>query len=71
MTITRKEHREKSGEMRKEGKKNFINMLMTSRLERTGTKKKFPESLCCGADVSNLAKVCTKISLLYVLAVGN
>jgi len=42
------------GEMKKEGKKNLINMLMTSRQERSGTKKKFPESLCCGAD-SNLA----------------
>jgi hypothetical protein len=59
------------GEMKKEGKKNLINMLMTSSLETKGTKKTFPESLCCGADVSNLAKICTKISLLYVLAAGN
>ena len=59
------------GEIKKEGKKNLINMLMTRRLERTGTKNKFPESLCCEADVSNLGKACTKISLLYVLALGN
>jgi len=51
--------------MRKEGKKNLINSLMTSKLERTGKKTKFQESLCCGAYVSNLANVCTKISLLY------
>jgi hypothetical protein len=57
--------------MRKEGKENLINWLMASRLKRTGTKTKFQESLCCGADVSNLAKVYTKISLLYVLAVGH
>jgi hypothetical protein len=51
--------------MRKEGNTNLINRLMTNRLERTGKKKEFQESLCCGADVSNLAKVCTKISVLY------
>jgi hypothetical protein len=55
----------KAGEMKKEGKKNLVNRLMTNRLERTGKKTKFQESLCCVADVSNLAKVCTKISLLY------
>jgi hypothetical protein len=51
--------------MRKEGKENLINRLMASMLERTRTKTKFQESLCCGADVSNLAKVCTKFSLLH------
>jgi hypothetical protein len=45
MKITRKKlkQREKlqEGEMRKEGKKNLINRLMKSMLERTGTKTKF------------------------------
>lgn len=44
MKITRKEHKQREklevGEMRKEEKKNLINIFMTSRLERTGKKDK-------------------------------
>jgi hypothetical protein len=61
MKITRK----KRGETRKEGKKNLINRLMTSSLERRVTKTKFQESLFCGTDFSNFPKVGTKLSLLY------
>jgi len=46
--------------MRKEVKKNLINKLMTSRMERTGKKTKFQESLCCGVDVSNLTRFVQK-----------